>query len=736
MDFTNFSFDVDADGIALATLNSPGKSMNTLGRVALDEIATIVRELASNDAIKGLVFASGKEGSFCAGADLFELAQEEGGFVSGDTPEQQFEAAFRINRLFREMETIGKPVAVAINGLALGGGLELSMSCHYRVASNDNPKLKVGLPESRIGLIPGFGGTQRLPRLIGAQAAAPYLLEGKSMSAQEALGLGVVHALASTDDLVTNAKAWVKSNPKVKQPWDQDKFKLPGGVPNQHPGATQMFMVGTAMMMKETSGNYPAQKAIMSAVYEGLMLDMDTALKVESRYFFNTINTPEAHGMIRTLFQSTQAVSKGASRPTGVPRYNIQKVAVIGAGLMGAGIAYAQAKVGISTVLIDKDEASAEKGKAYSARLVDKAVSRAKMSRDEADALLANITPTTDYGLIEGSDLVVEAIYENPALKAEILSAAESGLTDTAVLGSNTSSLPISRLADSTKRPENFIGIHFFSPVEKMQLVELIRGEKTTDETLAKAIDYVLKIHKTPIAVSDSRGFYTSRCFMTYTQEGLDMVTEGVSPVIVENVGRMAGMPMGPLEVMDSVGLDTGLKISRETARAINLDLDGTPAGQLMSWMVEDKGRLGRKDGKGFYDYNEKGRAVQLWPGLSDKVPVTTNECPPEHKEELTKRLLFRQCIEVARCFEEGVITDARDADVGSIFAWGFAPYSGGAVSYMDLNWGLTAFVNEADRLTSKYGSRFEPPMMMREMAINGETFYSRFPPAEVNAET
>lgn len=729
MNLTNFKFDVDADGVALAVFDAPSKSMNTLTSAVMDDLEAIIAETSSNEAIKGLVITSGKPSGFCAGADLGELGSASTGIASGATKEEQFAGVFRFNKVFRELETCGKPVAAAINGLALGGGLELCLACHYRVAASDNPKLQIGLPEAKVGLIPGGGGTQRLPRLMGAQAAAPFLLEGKSMKVSEAQGLGVVHATAPMGELVENAKAWVLANPKAVAPWDEKKFKVPGGVPNQHPGATQMFMVGTAMMMKETNGNYPAQQAIMSAVYEGLQLDIDQALQVESRYFFNVATSPEAQGMIRTLFQSLQDVSKGASRPAGYAPYDVKKVAVIGAGLMGAGIAYVQAMAGIETILIDVTQEGAEKGKEYSEKLVKKAISRGKTTQEKGDALLARITPTTDYSLIEGADFVIEAVFENPAIKAEVTKGAEAKLSETAVMGTNTSTLPISMLAENSARPENYIGVHFFSPVERMGLVELIVGEKTSEETLAKAIDYVLKIKKTPITVNDHRGFYTSRCFMTYTLEGLEMLTDGIAPAIVENVGRMSGMPMGPLEVSDSVGLDTAVKIGKETATALGQDYGADPMGALMSWIVEDKARVGRKAGKGFYDYNASGKPERIWPGLSEKVEIKTEDCPPELKEELTRRFLFRQCIEVARCFEEGVITDARDADVGSILAWGFAPYSGGCVSYMDLKWGLKAFVAEADRLAQAYGERFEPPVLLRDMAMKGETFYQRFPP-------
>lgn len=461
---------------------------------------------------------------------------------------------------------------------------------------------------------------------------------------------------------------------------------------------------------------------------------MDAALRIESRYFVKTLMTPEARGMIRTLFLSMQDLSKGASRPAGVPQYDVKKAVVIGAGLMGAGVAYVQARAGIETILIDVTQEAADKGVAYSKRILDKEVQRGKMTQDKADAVLALIKPTMDYEMARGADIVVEAVFENTEIKDKVIRNIEPILADTAVMGTNTSTLPITGLAKSSTRPANFIGIHFFSPVERMGLVEIILGKETTQETLAKTIDYVLKIRKTPVAVADHRGFYTSRVFGTYPQEGMTMLSEGIAPAIIENVGRMAGMPMGPLEVSDSVGIDTMLKIGRESAKAAGVSYEQDPVGDLVAWIVESQGRVGRKAGKGFYDYTDQGRVDRLWPNLTSKVEVKTAECPPALKEELTKRLLYRQCIEVARCFEEGVIADARDADVGSILAWGFAPWSGGVCSFMDLKVGVKRFVEECDRLAEAYGERYRPNALLRDMAAKGETFYSRFPPKDHQA--
>ena len=731
----NFKFELDGEGIALITFDAPGRSMNTLTVKAVSELEEIAGRLKSDDAIKGAIITSGKPSGFCAGADLKEMLEGDSGVAAafsakGDVAKLKKvldEVSF-FTRVFRAIETCGKPVACALEGLALGGGLELALACHYRVAA-DNPKIQFGLPESKVGLLPGAGGTQRLPRLIGMQAAAMMILQGQSKNPQDAKALGFINEVVPQGETVAAARKWLAGKPSAVAPWDVKGYRVKDG-----PHTPAGFMIatgGNAMVAKETSHNYPAQRNIMACLYEGVQVPIDAALRIEARYFTKTAMTPQAKGMVRSLFVSMQALAKGGNRPANVAPYEVKKVAVIGAGLMGAGISYVQAKAGVDTVLIDVSQENAEKGKAYSERIVKKDISRGRSTQDKGDALLAKITPTTDYSAIDGADLVVEAVFENEELKDKIIKQAEPHLAESAVFGSNTSSLPITGLAESATRPANFIGIHFFSPVERMGLVEIIKGKDTSEETVAKAIDYVLKIRKTPIVVNDSRGFYTSRCFSTYPDEGMEMLKEGIAPAILENVGRQAGMPMGPLEVSDSVGLDTALKIGRETAAKTGKNYEDTAAGKYTAWMVEGQGRVGRKAGKGFYEYDENNKPVRLWPDISKMADVKIDECPPLLKKELTTRFLIRQCIEVARCFEEGVITDARDADIGSILAWGFAPYSGGAVSYMDLFWGLPDFVKEADRLASDYGARFTPPQLLRDMAAKGESFYDRFGPKD-----
>jgi 3-hydroxyacyl-CoA dehydrogenase/enoyl-CoA hydratase/3-hydroxybutyryl-CoA epimerase len=724
----NFKIEVDADGVALVTFDVPGRTMNTLTAKVVQEFPQLIEQIRTNPAIKGAVLTSGKPTGFCAGADLGEMGS--GALTGGadtrsedDRLKAQFEGAFLLNKTFRAMETCGKPIACALNGLALGGGLEIALATHYRVVA-DNPKIQLGLPEAKVGLLPGAGGTQRLPRLIGMQAAAGLILEGKPSSPSEALKLGFVDAVVPADQVVAAARAWIleKGDPVAR--WDRKDFRIPGGGPST-PGGAQVFIMGNAMLRKQSFGNYPAQLNIMKCFYEGLQVPIDAALRIESRYFVKTLATPQAKAMIRSLFLSMQELGKGAARPEGFAPYRIAKVAVLGAGMMGAGIAYVQALAGIETVLIDQSQEAAEKGKAYSANLLAKQVSRGKMDPAKADAILALITPTTDYAHVKGADLVVEAVFETREIKADVTKKAEAQLAETAVFGSNTSTLPITGLADVSARPANFIGIHFFSPVDKMGLVEIIMGEKTSQETLAKAIDYVLKIRKTPIVVNDSRGFYTSRCFGTFIQEGLEMLAEGIAPAIIDNVGRATGMPRGPLEMNDDVALDLAYKVREQTKKDLGDRYVAGPVDAMISRMVVELGRFGRKNGKGFYDYPADG-PKRLWSGLSEIVPVKQADATPSLIEEIRTRLLYRQAVEAARCFEEKVVTDPRDADVGSILGWGFAPWTGGPVSLID-SVGAAKFVETCDRLAQTYGPRFAPPQLLRDMAASGETFYGRF---------
>ncbi|WP_439470950.1 3-hydroxyacyl-CoA dehydrogenase NAD-binding domain-containing protein [Brevundimonas sp.] len=715
----NFKIDVDADGIALITFDVPGRSMNTLTGSVMNEIPEWVERIKTDDAIKGAVLTSGKASGFCAGADLGDIA---GGMIGGTSLQDAFDAGWKMNGALRALETCGKPVAAAINGLALGGGLELTLACHYRVVADDS-KIQLGLPEIKVGLFPGGGGTQRLTRLIGVQNALMAMSEGKPWRPNDAKGAGVVHEVVAKGTEVDAAKAWINGGGKAAQPWDDKSFKLPGGGP-YHPAGVQTFIVGNAMLRKQSYGNYPAVLNLMKAVYEGVQVPMDAALRIETRYFIKTLMTPQAQAMIRSLFLSKQELDKGAVRPAGVPKSDPKKVTVLGAGMMGAGIAYVQALAGIETILIDQTQEAADKGKAHVEELLKKRLSRGAITQEKFDALLASVTATTDYDLIKGSDLVIEAVFENREIKADVTRRAEAQLEPGAIFGSNTSTLPITGLAEASVRPEDFIGIHFFSPVDKMMLVEVILGEKTGEAAIAKSLDYILKIKKTPIVVNDGRGFYTSRCFATYVAEGLAMLEEGYAPALIDNIGRMTGMPRGPLEMHDDVALDLSVKVAKQTALDLGDAYVPLQGAEIVRKMVEDLGRYGRKNGKGFYDYDSKPK--KLWAGLSELAPVTINDSTPELVADQKERLLYRQAVEVAKCWDEGVISDPREADVGAILAWGFAPWTGGPITFIDQT-GLKAFVAKADEYAERYGDRFKVPQFLRDMAAKGETFYGNF---------
>jgi 3-hydroxyacyl-CoA dehydrogenase / enoyl-CoA hydratase / 3-hydroxybutyryl-CoA epimerase len=719
-----FTIDIDSDGIAVCKLDVPGRSMNTITSEVRNDLAELAERLKSDAAIKGAVITSGKTTGFCAGADLGEMGGLIGHAATGEAAlKAAFDEVYGMNQALRAIETCGKPVAAAINGLALGGGLEITLACHYRVVADDN-KITLGFPETQVGLFPGGGGTQRLPRLVGAQAALMAMSQATMFRPNDAKGAGVVNEVAPAAEVLDRAKAWVKTG-KAGNPWDDKGFKIPGGGP-YHPAGIQVFIMGNAMVRKQSYGNYPALVNMMSAVYEGLQVPMDAALRIESRYFLKTLMTPVARAMIRSLFLSKQELDKGAARPASAPKSDAKKVSVLGAGMMGAGIAYVQAMAGIETVLIDQTQEAADKGKAHAADLLAKRVSRGQMTKEKADAVLALIEPTADFSKVTGSDLVVEAVFENREVKAEATKKAEAYLATDAIFASNTSTLPITGLAEASQRPENFIGIHFFSPVDKMMLVEIILGKKTGDMALAKALDYAMKVKKTPIVVHDSRGFYTSRCFSTFLIEGLAMLEEGYAPALIDNVGRMTGMPRGPLEMHDDVALDLSYKIAKQTREDLGDKYVPNPGEDIVAKMVEG-GRFGRKNGKGFYDYPEaKGAPKTLWPGLAELAPAKIKESSPEMIAELKTRLLYRQAVEAARCFEEGVIDDPREADVGAILGWGFAPWSGGPVSLIDQK-GAKAFVAECDRLAQQYGQRFAVPALLRDMAAKGETFYARF---------
>jgi 3-hydroxyacyl-CoA dehydrogenase / enoyl-CoA hydratase / 3-hydroxybutyryl-CoA epimerase len=697
------------DGIVVAAMDLPGRTMNVVGDDLMRGIVEALDRLA-DPGVKGLVLTSDKA-DFCAGADIDAM-------VEWTRPEQAFEASMAMKAVLRRLETQGKPVVAAINGHALGGGLEIALACHARIAI-DSPRIKIGQPEVKLGLMPGGGATVRLSRLVGIQQALRICAEGQDSSARKALEMGLVSDLASDrDGLIAKARAWCLTNPNAKQPWDAPKFRFPGG-DSRSPSVAQVFAVAPSIAAAKTWGNYPAVQHVMSAIFEGGLLGFDAACAVESRYFAACAMTQHSRNMIGTLWFQLNAIKKGASRPAGVAPAKVRKLGILGAGMMGAGIAYVSARAGIDVVLLDTTLDAAERGKAYSQRLLDKAVQKRSTTPDQATALLTRITPTADFAPLQGCDLVVEAVFEDRDVKADVTRKAEAVLADTAVFASNTSTLPITGLARASRRPGQFVGLHFFSPVDKMPLVEIIVGRETSDETLARGFDYVLQIGKTPIVVNDSRGFYTSRVFATYLLEGIAMLTEGVHPRSIEVAGLQAGMPMAPLALQDEVSLSLSLHVADQAKK--DLAAEGKPyaehPGMRVVRQMCEVGRVGKKVGRGFYDWRDDGK--QLWPELTRLYPPAAAQ-PPQR--ELIDRLMFAQAGEAARCLQEGVLRSVADANIGSIFGWGFAPFQGGALQFINAI-GARAFVARSRELAARFGPRFEPAAVVVEQAESGGRF-------------
>lgn len=713
--------DINADGIATLLIDCPGQSMNVIGAQFITDLEAAIDRLSADEAVKGAVIASGKGSGFMAGMDL--KAMED---LLLPPPGQTLDMAtlfnrvFELNRVLRRLETCGKPVACAIEGTCVGGGFELALACHRRVVG-DNPKTQLGLPEILVGLFPGGGGSQRFPRITGVQTALIYMLQGKLFAPAEGAALKLIDELVPAGTALEAAKAWVKANPGASaQPWDVKGYKVPGGAGSMNPNFAQTFMGAVPMMQKEAQRNMNAPVALLSAIYEGLQLPMDRALRIESKYFARVIAQPQSRNMVRTLFVNKQAAERGARRPADIPPAPTAKLAMLGAGMMGAGIATVSAQAGMQVMLLDRDMASAEKGKAHVEAELQKRVSRGKMSAEKMVEVMARVTPVTEAESLAGCDFVIEAVFEDPAIKAEITQRVEAVLGPDIIFGSNTSTLPITGLAQAWSKPENFIGIHFFSPVEKMPLVEIILGKKTGPQAIAKALDYVRQIRKTPIVVNDSRGFYTSRCFSTYVSEGVQMLAEGVNPALIENVGRQLGMPVGPLAVGDEVSIELAHKITSATRKALGDTYKPSKADDVIETMVVTLGRLGRKNSKGYYEYPADGGLKFLWPGLAEHFPRAAHQ---PKAAEVRERLLFRQLIECARCFEEGVLMAPEDGDIGAIFGWGFAPWTGGPFSHMD-TLGIAKVVETLDRLAAEQGDRFAPTAQLRDMAKSGATFH------------
>ena len=697
----------DADGIAILTWDLPGKS-NVLNATSVTAFSEALERALADSNVKGIVITSAKD-TFIVGGDLKALYALE-------TPAQVNALGTTIHKVFRRMETGGKPVVAAINGMTLGGGLELCLACHHRIAL-DAPQVQFGFPEVTLGLFPGAGGTQRLPRIVGLQAAMQPLLMGRNMRIKAAQKIGMIPELvADMADLIPAAKNWILNGGSAQQPWDVRGFKTPGAE-LASVDVTFMYAGAAGMVRQQSYGNYPAPNAILSCLYEGLSMNIDQALELELQYFVKVALSKQAKHMIRTLWFSMNKAKRGIARPEGLPAKPVKKLGILGAGMMGAGIAYSSAKVGIDTVLKDVSLDGAEKGKDYARKLLNKQIEKGRSTQEKADKLLAKITATDSAAALEGVDLIVEAVFEDRDLKAKVTQEAEAFLEEGGIFASNTSTLPISGLALASKKPENFIGLHFFSPVDKMQLVEIIMGKETGDLALAKSIDYVLQLRKIPIVVNDSRGFFTSRIFKTYVTEGFELLAEGVKPALIENAAKAAGMPIGPLAVADEVSIELLYKIFNQT-EADGIAQDG-PAKDVIFTMIETLQRSGKKDGAGFYEYPEGGKK-KLWKGLSEHF--SPNKVQP-NVEEVKQRLMHLQALESMRCWEEGVLRSAEDADIGSILGWGFPAYTGGVLSYIDFV-GLNAFVEDCKGFSKSAGVRFEPTARLLEMAAKNEMIY------------
>ncbi len=712
------SYSVDGNGIATLEFDYPGKSQNILNAASMIAIGEAVKKALADPSVKGILLASAKK-DFVAGGDLAEmLANPDAANVAAGITEW--------HKVARAMETGGKPVAAALNGSALGGGLELALFCHYRVAA-DNPKARFGFPEVTLGLLPGAGGTQRTPRLIGIQPSVPLLLEGKRLKAADAHKAGLIHAIVAAGTERDAARHWLlgEGQTNAQQPWDRKGFKIPGGGV-MTPAGMQFFTGANAMLREKTYGNYPAPKHILSCLFEGLQVDIDTGLKIETRYFASLVASAEAKNMIRSLFFGMQDANKLASRPADVPVQKYSRIGMLGAGMMGAGIAMSTSVAGIDVVLLDTTQEAADKGKAYAVKQWNKQVERGRMSADQAAALAARIHPTADYADLNGCELVVEAVFEKREIKADVTQKAEAMIANDAIFASNTSTLPITGLAEASVRPANFIGLHFFSPAEKMPLVEIIVGQQTSDATLARAMDFVKAIGKTPIVVSDARGFYTSRVFGTYVSEGMALLEEGYPPALIDKAGLIAGMPVGPLALADEVSIELVHKIAQQTRADQGSAYAERAADRVAAKMVADLGRLGRKSGAGFYDYPADG-PKRLWPGLTDHFPqkVGAGETADETVQELIERLILVQSAETVHCLEEGVLRAPIDADVGAILGWGYPAFRGGPIGWLH-TLGPKEAVAKLEHLAALHGARFAPPDMLKHMATSGERFYPR----------
>jgi 3-hydroxyacyl-CoA dehydrogenase/enoyl-CoA hydratase/3-hydroxybutyryl-CoA epimerase len=707
-------YEIGPDQIVTLTLDMPGQQANTMNQTYRQAMrGTLERLQADKDQIVGVIIRSAKK-TFFAGGDLNELIQ-----VDASRAQWFYQMTLDLKAQLRALETFGKPVVAAINGAALGGGWELCLACHQRIALDDK-HVRLGLPEVTLGLLPGGGGTVRLVRMLGLEKALPLVMEGKTLSAQQALKAGLVDQLASdAEDLLAKARQWILANPSPSKAWDEPGFQIPGGTPS-HPKVAQMLAIAPSILRSKTQGCYPAPEKILAAAVEGAQVDFHTAEKIEARYFTELTTGQISKNMIGTWFQLNE-LNAGGSRPKAPPVYHMRKVGVLGAGMMGGGIAYVTALAGVDVVLKDVNLAAAQRGKDYSVRLLDKQVANGRMRSEQRDVVLGRIKTTGRDSDLEGCDLIIEAVFEDRELKAQVSAAAEQVVVPYAVIASNTSTLPITGLAQAVSRQERFIGMHFFSPVDKMRLVEIIKGARTNDMTLARAFDFVQQINKTPIVVNDARGFFTSRVFATFTNEGIAMLGEGVSAVMIETEARKAGMPVGPLAVSDEVSLSLMSHIRQQARKDLQAQGETVvdhPATAVIDLLLNEYKRAGKAAGGGFYDYPE-GAPKRLWPELKSRFEKPGAQIAGQ---EIRDRLLFIQAIETVRCVEEGVLRSTTDANIGSIFGIGFPAWTGGALQFIN-QYGLKDFIARAQYLAEHYGERFEPPALLLEKALNDKLF-------------
>ncbi|MFB6622501.1 3-hydroxyacyl-CoA dehydrogenase NAD-binding domain-containing protein [Streptomyces sp. NPDC056374] len=717
---TTIRWEQDATGIVTLVLDDPNQSANTMNQAFRASITAIAdRVEAEKDSIRGIIYTSAKK-TFFAGGDLKDMVQ-----AGPEHAQDIFDGALEMKNALRRIETLGKPVVAAINGAALGGGYEIALASHHRVAL-DAPGSKIGLPEVTLGLLPGGGGVTRTVRLMGiTDALLKVLLQGTQYTPRRALDNGLVHEVAATpEEMMAKALAFIDTHPESQQPWDVPGYRIPGGTPSNPKFAANLPAFPANLRKQLNGAPYPAPRAIMAAAVEGSQVDFDTAATIESRYFTELVTGQTAKNMIQAFFFDLQAVNSGASRPKGIEPRPVRRVAVLGAGMMGAGIAYSCARAGIEVVLKDVSAESAAKGKAYSEALCAKAVKRGRTTQEKADALLARITPTAEVRDLAGCDAVIEAVFEDTALKHKVFQEIQAVVEPDALLCSNTSTLPISVLAEGVERQGDFIGLHFFSPVDKMPLVEIIKGERTGDETIARAFDLVRQINKTPIVVNDSRGFFTSRVIGHFINEGVAMVGEGIEPASVEQAAAQAGYPAKVLSLMDELTLTLPRKIRNETKRAVE-EAGGTwtshPGEAVIDRMVDEFGRPGRSGGAGFYEYGEDGRRGKLWPGLREHFAKPGYEIPFRDMQE---RMLFSEALDTVRLLEEGVLTSVADANIGSIMGIGFPAWTGGILQYINgYEGGLPGFVARARELAETYGERFTPPALLVGKAERGEVF-------------